>query len=54
MFITKEQFDKFEDVRLSGVTNMFDIKKVEELSGLNKDEILEIMEHYTELKLTYK
>ena len=26
--ITKEQFEAYEDVRVSGVTNMFDVKKV--------------------------
>ena len=37
----------YEDVRLSGVTNMFDVKAVEAYSGLPRDVILEIMEHYS-------
>jgi len=48
--ITKEQFKKYEKIRLSGITNMFDITFVSELTGLNKKQILEIMQNYEELK----
>jgi len=48
--ITKEQFKKYEKIRLSGITNMFDITFVSELTGLNKKQILEIMQNYKELK----
>ena len=44
--ITKEQFKKFERVRRSGVTNMFDINKVKELTGLTKEQLIWIMKDY--------
>jgi hypothetical protein len=40
-------------VRKSGATNMFNVRKVCELSGLSRNEVLEIMERYAELKLKY-
>ena len=51
--ITQEQFESYEDVRESGVTNMFDVKTVSELSGLEKEEIMTIMQSYGELKEKY-
>ena len=48
--ITKEQFKKYEKVRKSGVINMFDVKRVEELTGISKQEILEIMKNYETLQ----
>ena len=48
--ITKEQFEDYEAVRSSGVTNMFDVKTVERLSGLTREQCLEIMKTYSELK----
>ena len=51
--ITQEQFEAYEDVRESGVTNMFDVKYVMELSGLEKEEIMTIMKSYGELKEKY-
>ena len=51
--ITKEQFEAYVDVQMSGVTNMFDVRAVGELSGLEKEEILEIMKNYGELKDKY-
>lgn len=51
--ITKEQFEAYESVRQSGVTNMFDIKMVTLISGLTKDECLEIMKNYGKLKEEY-
>ena len=38
--ITQEQFEAYVDVQESGVTNMFDVKTVGELSGLEKEEIM--------------
>ena len=46
-------FIKFEDCRDSGVTNMFDIKNVIRFTGLNKEQIIYIMENYSELKDKY-
>ena len=51
--ITKEQFQAYVDVQMSGVTNMFDVKTVGELSGLEKEEIKEIMKNYRTLNDKY-
>ena len=51
--ITEEQFEAYEDVRQSGVTNMFDVRTVGELSGLEKEDIMTIMKSYSELKEKY-
>ena len=51
--ITKEQFEAYVDVQESGVTNMFDVKTVGQLSGLEKEEIMTIMKSYGELKEKY-
>ena len=51
--ITKEQFEAYVDVQESGVTNMFDVKTVGQLSGLEKEQIMTIMTYYGELKDKY-
>ena len=51
--ITQEQFEAYVDVQMSGVTNMFDVKTVGELSGLEKEEIITIMKNYGQLKEKY-
>ena len=51
--ITQEQFEAYVDVQESGVTNMFDVKTVGELSGLEKEVIMTIMQSYSELKEKY-
>ena len=51
--ITQEQFEAYEDVRESGVTNMFDVRTVGQLSGLEKEEIMTIMKSYGELMEKY-
>ena len=38
--ISPEDFEAYEDVRQSGVTNMFDFRTVMELTGLSKDMII--------------
>lgn len=53
MKITKEQFEAYVAVQRSGVTNMFDVRTVGELSGLQKDEIVAIMKQYSELSEEY-
>ena len=45
MEVTRQDFMSYEDVRLSGVTNMFDVRAVEAYSGLPRGVILDIMEH---------
>ena len=51
--ITQEQFEAYVDVQMSGVTNMFDVKTVGELSGLEKEQIMAIMTNYGQLKEKY-
>ena len=51
--ITKEQFEAYVDVQMSGVTNMFDVRTVGDLSGLEKEQIMAIMTNYGELKDKY-
>jgi hypothetical protein len=52
--ITKEEFEDYEEVRQSGVTNMFNIRLVEDLTGLSREKIMEIMHNYSELKEKFK
>lgn len=51
--ITKEKFLRYEDLRQSGITNMFAINEVKDWTGLNKNEVLEIMKEYSTLKERY-
>lgn len=59
MEITQEQYEAYEAVRVSGITNMFAINVViieaEEESGieLTRDEVVEIMRNYRELSEKY-
>lgn len=53
MEITKEQFMAYEDVRVSGVTNMWAVDYVSELSGLDEDTIMIIMKNYGALAKKY-
>ena len=52
--ITKAQFNRYEGCRLSGATNMFDLRNVTALTGLDKNQCLEIMENYGELYKKHK
>ena len=52
--ITKEKFDDYERVRLSGSTNMFDTRRVSKLSGLGLMTIHSIMKKYEELKRKFE
>jgi len=51
--ITQEQFESYEDVRESGVTNMFNLRVVQQLTDLTVEQIKEIMHNYEELKEKY-
>ncbi len=51
--ITKEQFESYESVRVSGVTNMLMITTVCEISGLKRDEVKYIIKNYSELNKKY-
>lgn len=48
--ITKELFLDYVRVQESGVTNMFDVTVVSQLSGLNRAEIFDIMKNYAKYK----
>ena len=48
MNVTKENFKSYVDVQESGVTNMFDVRTVGAISGLDKDQIMYIMSNYGE------
>lgn len=52
---TKEQFEDYVRIQMSGVTNMFAIRNVCELSytNLTTDICLYIMSHYEELMEEY-
>ena len=51
--ITQEDFQAYEDVRESGVTNMFNTSVVSDYSGLSKDKIVSIMQNYGALHEKY-
>ena len=51
--ISKEQFESYVRVQKSGVTNMFDVRNVTALTGLNKKQIMEIMSNYSEIEKFY-
>jgi hypothetical protein len=44
--ITKDDFQAYVNVQMSGVTNMFAVTKVSELSGLTKEQCFDIMKNY--------
>ncbi len=52
--ITRGQFEAYEDVRVSGVTNMSNVKLVCELADLTREQCREIMSNYGELSEQYK
>jgi len=51
--ITKKDFEAYESVRKSGVTNMFYVEVVQAVSGLSRAKILGIMQNYAELCKKY-
>lgn len=48
--VTENEFKAFEEVRLSGQTNMFDLSNVEALSGVDRETLKEIIKNYDKLK----
>ncbi len=48
--VTKEDFLAYREVQFSGVTNMFDVEVVSKLSGLSRDQIIDIMKNYSVYK----
>jgi len=53
MDISEKEFKAYEEVRASGVTNMFDLNTVRQLSGLDRHTIIAIMKDYGDLKKAY-
>lgn len=52
--ISEEDFKDYEEVRNSGMTNMFDLRAVVELSNnLTKEKCIAIMENYERLCKEY-
>lgn len=52
--VTKEQFKSYVGIRDSGVTNMFDVQTVCELSGiLDRKDCIYIMKNFSELAEYY-
>lgn len=53
---TKEQFEKYISIRDSGLTNMFDLRAVVELSEgfLTRNDCIYIMKHFGELADEYE
>lgn len=53
--ISEEVFQAYEDVRVSGVTNMYDVPMVMQLAGglISEKEISTIMGNYSELMKKY-
>jgi hypothetical protein len=54
MEISFKQMLAYEKCREQGKYNMFDFRSVSSETGLEKDEIIYIMKHYSELKKQYK
>jgi len=54
--ITKEKFNAYVRVQKGGLINMFDIRKVIELSGeeLTEEDCIDIMENYSEYRRKYR
>ena len=51
--VTQDEFNAYEDVRESGVTNMFNVSVVSDYSGLSRDKIITIMKNYNTLAERY-
>ena len=51
--ITQEDYQAYEDVRESGVTNMLALNVVSDYSGLSRDKILSIIKNYSALREKY-
>ena len=51
--VSKEQFLAYEAVRESGVTNMWDTSTVSDLSGLDRETVLDVIANYGSLAEKY-
>ena len=53
MKITKEQWNKYRDIQISGMYNMFD-PNARTMTDLTKQEWIYIIKNYTQLKNKYE
>jgi len=51
--MTKQKFESYVSVQKSGVTNMWNVALVSQISGLTEDECLDVMKNYSEYKEKY-
>jgi hypothetical protein len=51
--ITRDMFEAYERIRVSGQTNMFNVVVVGYLSGLSREEIIAIQKSYSSLCNAY-
>ena len=51
--ITAYEYAQYEVCRESGVTNMFDVTNVMNITGLDKQTIMDIMSNYDYLRAKY-
>jgi len=54
MDITKEEFEAYVLIQKSGVTNMFAVNTVCELSGLEREKVFDIMKNYKKYQEKYQ
>ena len=54
MEITKEEFEAYKAVRDSGMTNMFDMRNVTMMSGLTRDQCIDIMRNFGKYEDSFK
>ena len=54
MEITQEQFQSYVNVQESGITNMFDVRTVAAISGLDRDQITNIMTNYSKYQKDFE
>jgi len=52
--VNKAEFEAYDRIRESGVTNMWAVDLVCRLSGLVEEKVLFIMKNYSKLKEEYK
>ena len=53
MPISREQFLAYERIRRLGAVNMFNVRTVCQLSGLRREEAIEIMRDYERIRNEY-
>lgn len=49
MKITKQEFQRYEKLRQSGITNMYDLETVISFTWLPREKVIYIMKNYSKL-----